>query len=157
MKQLFPILPVVLFLWLTACDSNRIYRQAHDFDQGLWHKDSIPAFTFRVEDTAPKNLLLHLRNSIAYPWQNIYLTYYLEDSTGRKLATKLINIPLFDSKTGVPKGKGSSIYQHEVSILENHRFPATGSYTFKVAQYMRALELKEILSVGVRVETSSTK
>lgn len=157
MKQLFPILSVVLFLWLAACDSHRIYQQAHDFDEGLWHKDSIPAFTFRVEDTAPKNLLLHLRNSIAYPWQNIYLTYYLEDSTGRKLATELINIRLFDSKTGVPRGKGSSIYQHEVTILENHRFAATGSYTFKLAQYMRALELKEILSVGLRVETSSTK
>ena len=152
MKRLSPILSVVLFLLLAACDGNRVYQQAYEFDKRGWHMDSIPAFTFEVEDNAPKNLVLHLRNSIAYPWHNVYLTYYLEDSTGRELASELINIQLFDPKTGAPQGKGSSIYQHEVSILENHRFPTTGKYTIKVAQYMRELELKEILSVGVRVE-----
>ena len=59
---------------------------------------------------------------------------------------------LFDQKTGKPQGEGSSIYQHSIPLLQNHTFAQPGSYTLKVAQYMRELELKDVLSVGVRVE-----
>ena len=152
MKRLFPTLMVVMLLFLAACDNNRVYQQAYDFEESGWHMDTLPSFTFEIEDSRPKNVLLHVRNSIAYEWRNIYLTYHLQDSTGRELASELINIPLFDPKTGEPKGKGSSIYQHAVPLFENYNFPSTGTYTFTVAQYMRKTELKEILSVGLRVE-----
>jgi len=155
MKRLFPILIVVLVLTLAACDTDRVYQQTYDFDETGWHMDSIPSFSFEIEDAAPKNLKLHLRNSIAYPTYNVYLTYFLEDSTGRELASELINIELFNPKTGAPKGSGSSIYQQEVDILSNYSFPTTGTYTFRVVQYMRELQLKEILSVGLRVEKAS--
>ena len=152
MKRLFPILCVVFVLIVSACDTGRVYQQAYDFDEQGWHMDTVPTFTFEIEDAAPKNVMLHVRNSIAYEWHNVYLMYQLQDSTGKELASELINIELFDPTTGAPKGKGNSIYQKSVPIFENYNFPATGSYTFKVTQYMRELELKEILSVGIRVE-----
>ncbi len=151
MKRFFPILSVAFVLLLAACDGNRVYQQVYDFDENGWHMDSIPSFTFEIEDAAPKNLILHLRNSIAYEWQNVYLNYSLEDSTGREISAELINIALFDTKTGEPLGQGSSIYQHAENILENHIL-TPGTYTFKVTQYMRELELKEVMSVGIRVE-----
>lgn len=152
MKRHFLILCVVFVFILAACDSGRVYQQAYDFDEQGWHMDTIPSFAFEIKDGSPKNLLLNVRNSIAYEWQNVYLMYHLQDSTGSKLASELINVALFDPTTGEPKGKGNSIYQNTVPIFENYSFPATGTYTFKVTQYMRELELKEILSVGVRVE-----
>lgn len=155
MKRSFFALATLLLLTLAACDTNRVYQQAYDFDENGWHMDTIPSFTFEIEDTRPKNLNLHLRNSLAYPFQNVYLTYYLQDSTGKELATELVNIELFDPKTGKPQGEGSSIYQHEVELLHGYQFPYTGSFTFRVAQYMRESALKEILSVGLRVEEIS--
>ena len=142
----------LLSIGLVACDGNRVYQQAYDFEDSGWHLDTIPAFEFQIEDRQPKNLILSLRNSISYPYRNIYLTYYLEDSLGNELASELVNLPLFDEKTGKPFGSGSSIYQHTVGVLNGFSFPGTGRYTFKVAQYMREIELKEVESVGFRVE-----
>ena len=55
-------------------------------------------------------------------------------------------------KTGRPLGEGNSIYQNQISVLQNYRFAKPGSYTFNVAQYTRENPVLEIYSVGVRVE-----
>ena len=151
MKRIFMVGLLALFA-LASCDSNRIYQKAYDFEESGWHMDSIPAFTFEIEDSQPKNVMLQLRNSIAFKNWNFYLTWYLEDSTGRELKTELLNLELFDSKTGEPQGEGSSIYQHSIDLLKEHSFAYPGKYTVRFAQYSRELQLKHILSVGVRVE-----
>lgn len=152
MKHLYSILLLALFIGLASCDNNRIYQQAYDFEESGWSLDTIPSFTFDIEDTEPKNILLNLRNGIDFKNYNIYLTYYLEDNLGAEISSELISIDLFDSKTGRPLGEGSSIYQNQVTVLENYRFPKPGSYTFKVAQYTRENPVMEVYSVGVRVE-----
>jgi gliding motility-associated lipoprotein GldH len=152
MKQTYVVLMLALLIGLASCDTKRVYQQAYDFDDTGWHMDTIPAFTFEIGDTAPKNLLLNLRYGLDYKDYNIYLTYHLEDSTGTKLSSELINLNLFDPTTGRPLGEGSSIYQSQQAILEVYRFPGPGTYTFRIAQYMRYASLEEVYSVGLRVE-----
>lgn len=152
MKHTYLTLLLVLFIGLASCDKNRVYQQVYDFDDSGWNLDTIPAFTFYIADTEPKNLKINLRYGLDYKDYNIYLQYHLEDSTGRELASDLISIDLFDPKTGRPLGAGNSIYQQAAPILENYPFPKAGSYTFKIAQYMREVDLKEVYSVGLRVE-----
>lgn len=152
MKHTYLVLLLVLFIGLASCDKNRVYQQVYDFDDSGWNLDTIPAFTFDIADTEPKNLKINLRYGLDYKEYNIYLQYHLEDSTGKELASELISIDLFDQKTGRPLGEGSSIYQNPASILENYRFPKAGIYTFRIAQYMREIDLKKVYSVGLRVE-----
>ena len=135
-----------------ACDSKRVYEANYDFEDKSWNMDTIPLFTFEIKNTAPKNLLIHLRNTIGFPYQNVYITCLLEDSTGHELTSQLINFQLFDEKTGKPFGKGNSIYQHQQPVLEGYTFPYEGKFSVKAIQYMREVNLREMVSVGVRVE-----
>ncbi len=154
MKNSYLILLLVLFTGLAACDTDRVYQQAYQFEDDGWRVDTIPEFTFDIGDTEPKNILLNLRYGLDYKEYNMYLTYYLEDGQGNELSSELISVDLFDSKTGRPLGEGSSIYQNQIPVLENYSFAKPGSYTFKIAQYTRENPVMEIYSVGVRVEKS---
>jgi gliding motility-associated lipoprotein GldH len=146
--------PLILLLLISfvACDSNRVYEEYHDFNNKTWNLDSIPSFEFSIDNTDPKDLFVNLRNTISYDYQNLYLSYQLIDENGQELEGDLINISVFDEKTGKPFGSGNSIYEQQHKILENYRFPKNGNYVLKIAQYMREVDLKEVVSVGARVE-----
>jgi gliding motility-associated lipoprotein GldH len=135
-----------------ACDSNRVYEEYYDFNDKTWNLDSIPSFEFSIDNTDPKDLFVTLRNTISYNYQNVYLSYQLNNENGQELESDLINISVFDEKTGKPFGSGNSIYEQQHKILENYRFPKGGKYVLKIAQYMREVDLKEIVSVGARIE-----
>lgn len=154
MKQNQWLFLLVLFLFcLSACDKKKVFEGVHDFDSGVWNMDSIPSFVFKIEDrNTPKRILLNIRNSIEFRYQNLYLTYYLTDSTNKELKSELVNVQLFDAITGQPFGKGNSIFQHEVEVLPAYSFPYSGKFKIKIAQYMREADLKYVPSIGLRVE-----
>ena len=147
------ILATILFL-LSSCDGNRVFEGKKDFDDRLWKVDDPAEFQFEIVETDKLyNLLVSVRNSAKYPFQNIYLQYYLQDSTGRVLSKDLKNIQLFNSKTGIPLGKGlGDLYDIEKPILEDYSFNQMGKYTFRIDQFMRQDSLLEVMSVGFRVE-----
>jgi gliding motility-associated lipoprotein GldH len=147
----YPLI-LLFIISLAACDSKRVYEEYYDFNDKTWNLDSIPSFEFSIDNTDPKNLFVNLRNTISYNYQNLYLSYQLNDENGQELESELINISVFDEKTGKPFGSGNSIYEQQHKILENYRFPKSGNYVLKIAQYMRAVDLQEIVSVGARVE-----
>ena len=152
MKNKHWLLGVLLALFLSACDSNRVFEDVYNFDEEGWSMDTIPSFQFEIEDNRPKRVLLNVRNSIEFKTRNLYITYYLIDPKGNEIKSELIDIQLFDAITGKPFGEGNSIFQHEVELLPSHQFNPTGVYTIKVAQYMREANLQNIPSVGVRIE-----
>lgn len=152
MKYSYLVMLLALFAGLASCDKGRVYQQVYDFDDTGWSVDTIPSFTFEIADTEPKNILLNLRYGLDYKEYNIYLKYDLQDSAGNELASELISLDLFDPKTGRPLGEGNSIYQNQISVLQNYRFAQPGSYTFRIAQYTRENPVMEIYSVGVRIE-----
>lgn len=153
MKSALKICLLLLaFTLINSCDRNRVYEEVYDFEEGIWNMDTIPAFNFEITDKAPKRVLINVRNSIEFRSQNLYLTYYLTDEKGNELKSELVNVQLFDAKTGKPLGKGNSIFQHEVEILPSYSFPSIGKYQIKIAQYMREANLENVPSVGVRLE-----
>ena len=152
-KPLFKVCFIALCLFtLNSCDSNRVYEDVYDFEEGIWNMDTIPAFSFEIDDAAPKRVLLNVRNSIEFKTQNLYLTYYLIDETGKEIKSQLVNVLLFDPITGKPLGKGQSIFQHKVEILTDYKLSKLGTYQIKIAQYMREADLAFVPSVGIRVE-----
>ncbi|OEK06451.1 gliding motility lipoprotein GldH [Roseivirga misakiensis] len=153
-KSIFGLLFVSL-LFMMGCDSGRVYEADHDFEELTWNMDSIPDFQFSIEDTAPKDIIFKIRNSLDFPFRNCYMKYTLADTLGNTLKSELINLKLFDEKTGKPFGKGNSVFQHAETILSDYNFPKPGTYILSVAQYMRTTELAGTYSIGVRVEETS--
>ena len=138
----------------TSCDENRVFDENYDFEQKVWLNDTVPSFEFEISDTDQTyNLLWNVRNTIDFPYRNLYVTYYLEDTLGRRLSTDLHNMMLFDSKSGKPYGSGmGDIFSHQIMALPGYRFDTAGVYRIRLEQYMRTDSLKNILSIGVRVE-----
>lgn len=153
MRKLLGITAVCLLL-LTGCDPNTVYNAYEDIDDGQWYEKNAPAFTFRIEDTSiPYNIYYNLRNSLAYPYYNLYLTRYLTDEKGKLIESRLDELILMDPKTGEPRGEGlGDLFDHKVLIKRNYRFPKAGTYTLRIKQYMRQDPLPEVLSVGIAVE-----
>lgn len=137
-----------------ACESNSVFNGKKDFSDKYWSFNDPAEFEFEITETdKPYNFFLNIRNTSKYQFQNIYLQYYLEDSTGMLLSKELKNIQLFNSITGVPLGDGiGDIFDIEKAFLEDYSFQNPGKYKLRIDQFMRQDTLPEILSVGLRID-----
>jgi gliding motility-associated lipoprotein GldH len=146
---------IVITMVFFACDEDRTYEDYRDFDKGIWTVTSLPKFEFSIADTQQRyNVYCNLRNSVSYPFADFRFTYYLKDSIGKTLDTKLMIEYLFDKKSGKPFGESGlgDIYDHQFLILKNHKFKSLGKYAVEFEQFMRTEELEGVLAVGLRVE-----
>ncbi len=152
MKKILFLLGILATCW--ACDKTRVYEQYHDIPNHQWYIDSVQTFSFTIEDTSvPYNIYYNVRNSVAYPYYNLFVTYYLLDPKKKQLQSNLQELLLMDSQTGKPLGDGlGDLFDHQVISISSYRFPVKGTYTFQIKQYMRKDPLPEIMSVGIRVE-----
>ena len=142
-------------LLFSGCDSGRVYEDNIDFQNRIWSAPDIKTFDFHIAQPGLHyNAYINLRNTSEYPHYNIYIRYTLKDSLRNNLKSELININLFDPKTGFPNGKSSAgdIFEHQQIILDMFTFPDSGKYLLSFQQYMRYDSLPEIISVGLRVE-----
>ena len=156
LRQMHFLCLIVILMAFFSCDTSKVYEAHIDYEDAFWHQDSVGIFSFSIEDaTKPYNLRANFRNSLGYPYHNMYYEYILKDEVGNILSEDLKQIFLFDEKTGEPLGNGfGDIFDHSQLILENYTFPSPGNYTAELAQAMRMDSLIFILSVGWRVETS---
>ncbi|GAA4405362.1 hypothetical protein GCM10023187_23640 [Nibrella viscosa] len=148
---------LVVLLALVGCDKNTVYKEYTDIKGGQWYVNDTPSFTFTITDTTEAyNIYYNLRNSISYPYYNLYLTRYLTDAGGTLIESRLDELILMDPKTGKPRGDGlGDIFDHKVLIKRNYLFPHAGDYTLRISQYMRQNPLPDILSVGVTIEKAT--
>jgi gliding motility-associated lipoprotein GldH len=138
-----------------SCDKKTIFNEDNDLKDGKWFIKNELAFKVDIIDaTQPYNIYYKVRNSLIYPFYNLYITRTIFDEKGKKLSEKLDEIILADEKTGEPKGGEGlgDIYDHKVLMLKTYKFPANGKYTFKIKQSMRQNPLSEVISVGLLVE-----
>jgi gliding motility-associated lipoprotein GldH len=150
----FGIILSMTFL-LMACDDNRLYEKNADLANEQWLITEKPSFDFVIDDTSIRyNLYCNIRNEVSYPKANIYLTYYLADSTGKSLQSKLLTQYLFDKKTGKPFGDSGlgDIYDHQIPIASKYEFKHPGKYNVTFEQFMRMDTLPGVLAVGLKVE-----
>jgi gliding motility-associated lipoprotein GldH len=158
--QLFRI--GILFLsiiFLSSCDTKTIYKAHEDIKDGLWYIADTPSFKVEVRDTMQQFHLYYLiRNSIDYPYYNLYLTHRLYDPDGNFISGNLEEIYLSDETTGKPFGNGlGDLFDHKIRFRKNFTFPKPGIYTISVSQTMRQNPLPSIISVGLSVEKTGQK
>ena len=143
---------------LSACGRNSLYERNTDLDKRIWIADSTVSFTFEITDLALSyDIYLNVRNTLSYPYQNLYIQSEMKDANGEVLVEQLNNIQLFDSRSGKPFGKGlGDIFSHEHKAVSGYQFPDTGQYTLILQQYMRRDTVPELLSVGIGVMEESS-
>ena len=153
-KAYVSLVLVVLIGLLCSCEGNKVFEGFRDFKQGFWSQDSVVTFNFKIEDAGLSyNLMAHFRNSQNYPYHNMYYRYALKNDMGTVLDERLMQIFLFDKKTGKPNGGGiGDLFDNSQAILKDYTFYKAGDYSVELKQHMRMDSLPSILSVGWRVE-----
>lgn len=149
----------LFILLLASCDEDRVFEKNHDFHARYWPVSERPQFEFEITDTLQRfNLYCNVRSSLDYPFARIFITYYLQDSSGVLLEKALVSNLLFDEKTGEPMGESGlgDLYDHRIALKKDYRFPYAGKYRISFEQFMRTDTLSGVLAVGVRVERNQT-
>jgi len=151
MRAIYSIIFFTIFL--SSCTEDRYFEKNQDFEDRVWNMDESAKFNFEIDSVElPYRIKLNIRNTMEYPYRNLYIQYNLEYQN-EKLTEKLHEIQLFEGKTGKPYGEPQSeIYSHQLLIQDSVYFPNKGSYTVILNQYMREKELKGMVSVGLRIE-----
>jgi gliding motility-associated lipoprotein GldH len=158
-RNITRIFAYLLIISLLSCDSDAVFKDHTEIEEGLWYVKNEPAFTFEITDASKTyNIYYLVRNSISYPYYNLYLKRFLLNDKKKVVNEALNELILMDERTGKPLGDGlGDLFDHKIVALKNYRFPQAGKYTFKVQQYMRQDPLPAILSMGVSVEPVQQK
>ena len=132
-----------------GCNSRTAFSEYRNVPLQGWDKDSVVCFDVNITDSmATYNVILSLRHTADYPYQNIWffvqnetsgqndtLEYYLADQRGRWLGNG------FGDRKEMP----CLLYEHV-------RFPHGGIYRYAVRQGMRQEWLRGVTEVGLIVE-----
>lgn len=154
------LLLIVLTLCVTACHHDIVYSRFVPVSypngtiasSGGWHVDSVVPFDYAIADkNADYRILLYVRHTERYPYQNMWLfvgdgqrtdtlEFYLADDRGRWLG---------DSHHGFI----------EMSVLyeQHYHFPDTGMYHMTIQHGMRDSLLRGVTDVGIEVIQNGQK
>lgn len=153
MKQLF--LAILVVFTLASCDSDFVYGKDVDMPQSGWHKDSVLVFKTDSLVDLPEILMIgfNIRNNTDYYYRNMYLFVEI-DIPGREKSIR----DTIDHSLMTPDGywkegvEGANIKESMAYYPYAIQNPAIGVYTIKVQQGMRDEILKDVVSVGARIE-----
>jgi len=127
---------IIALLW--SCENNIVFEAKKDFPKRYWTINESAEFTFNIKDTSARyNFYYDIRNTNQYPYRNIYLQYYLQDSS---------------AVTGVPLGDGlGDIFDLQKEFASGIAFDRPGAYKLRIDQFMRKDTLRNVVSIGLRV------
>ena len=158
-KALLIFLNISLLAIISCQQTDRLIDENVVFENQVWEQDKKVSFDFEIKDSDQEyNFNLNLRNSIEYPYRNLYFLYSIKDSIGNLVTSNQQQLLLF-SKSGKPLGTPSGIlgiqigddYYSSNQFLQ-YGFDKPGKYTIDVSQNMRGEEaLSGVMLVGVKV------
>ena len=81
------------FFWVVAiailavgCDTDVVFEQNQEIEDGVWNHEDGVDFEFYIEDTVSlHNFLINLRNGSAYPYSNIYMFVEMDFPNGKPI------------------------------------------------------------------------
>jgi gliding motility-associated lipoprotein GldH len=156
MKYIYIFSIFLLSSLFSGCDSSRIYDTHVDLKNGFWNEKDSLIFDFEIKEKEANelyNIYYNVRYANTYPFHNLYVHYYLSDSTGKNIANELQQMNLFTPTTGEPIGKGlGDLYDAKILAITKYKFPSKGKFSMKVKQYMRQNQLPGINSFGISIE-----
>ena len=153
MKNLF--LAIASILVLTSCDSNFVYGEDKDLPKEGWHQDSVLVFKTDSLIDLPEIIAIgfNIRNNTDYYYRNMYLFCEIQVPGRDEPLRDTIDHSLMTADGYWAEGvEGASIKESTAYYKYAIKTPEKGVYTIKVQQGMRDVVLKDVVSVGARIE-----
>ena len=151
------LIPVLLILFLTACDKKVVFEENVKLPENRWEQNNTILLKADIQDTIlPHNLYLNVRNAGGYQFSNLFLFFTTQSPSGKR-ERDTVELTLADP-SGKWLGDGSGdIYDNRILFKRNFRFPEKGVYQFRLEQAMRVDPLPQIMDAGIRIERASAK
>lgn len=142
----------VLFSILVGCDAQRVFEENKAIPSQSWSANQPVRLLADITDTVqPHNVYVNVRVTSSYAYSNLYL--FLETRyPGGKMSVDTLECLLADEQ-GRWLGKGSgNVWDNQILLKKNVRFPRRGVYSFLISQGMRKDPLADVTDVGLRIE-----
>lgn len=148
-----------ILLLCSFCNGNTLYTAQTKLIDNIWDRQAACSFSVAIQDaTQAYDFYLVLQYMPDFPYQNLHITYQLQNEHGKLMSTALINHLLFDPKTGKPLGKGWGKKKClKLPLITNYHFKKPGDYSLALVQFMRIEQLPGIASVGIQLCKSQAK
>ena len=142
---------ITIMLLCCSCGNRTVYTEFYSLSTEGWHQDSAMTYTVAIDDsTASYDLLLVVRHTTQYPYQNLWL--FVDEYMGNMLVHQDTIEAMMADDYGRWLGSGVNRYELPLLYDAQRRFNYSGEYTFRVQQGMRTDWLKGITDVGLVVE-----
>lgn len=146
---------VIYSMFLYGCTGSAGFKEIRDIKNSEWAIAKKEVFVFENKDTLSKQTVNYLvRNSVSYPYYNLYLSHQLSDPNGKVISSGMDEVILFNQKTGKPYGDGlGDIFDNRVVVpkLTSVVLNKMGKYKLTVTHNMRPDPLTGIMSIGLEV------
>lgn len=150
---------VLAVLLLQSCQTNTVYSEYQNLNNGSWNATDTLEFHFpEMDSTSTYNMFINVRNDNGFAFSNLFLITEFSGPTGETVKDTLEYEMAQPDGTWLGKGIGS-IKESKLWFRENVVFPDSGVYHMKVSHAMRKngqisglQELKGITDVGVQIE-----
>ena len=140
------ILLIAFVALLTACTSDIVYSRFMPIPSEKWHVDSVAQFDYTIVDTtADYQLLVYVRHTERYPYQNMWL--FLSNGT----MSDTIEFYLADDRGQWLGNKHHGFIEMPVLIEDSYHYADTGVYHLSVQQAMRDTLLRGITDIGLEI------
>lgn len=149
MTKFWFVVGLMSTLLLASCDGERLYEDFHAFDQGGWEVSDTVAFDLGELDSITGQSLVAVRFTEDFPFSNMYIKLVYRDSSKLVLRDTVWNVPIFDTQSGKPLGKGFGNTYTTYDTLP-FAIPAQ-TKEILLLQYMRQAELLGVEAVGIKV------
>lgn len=150
-KWLFTFVLLPFMGLVSACGNDRIFEDYQGMESLTWGISDTVSFELIPTDTGKVISTIGIKYNDSYEFHNLYVRFLLKDSLDQPLQDSLINIDLYDSKTGKPLGDGFgnifTVYDTLPLKVINEKVPVKVQFI----QYMRRENLKGIESVGLKI------
>jgi len=150
MKNIFLLL--VLYCLISSCSPSFTYEKDISLPENTWSHSNQLAFSFEISDTkALHNLYLDVAHGIEFKTQNLYVQFHTKPPSGETVSD-VVSLELAE-KTGIWFGNcGGDWCDLRIPIQSGVYFKEAGTYTVTIEQYTRTEDLKDVKSIGFRVE-----
>ena len=137
----------------SSCQTAPSYQSIKALPEAGWHQDSVVQLDFSILEPGQRfDLLYQIQYQDVYPFDNVYLKYWLTGPSGDTLISSRDNLFLFQPRVGKPIGIGLANHRMlDAYFLRNILLQDSGQYQVHVRHYMRKEKLEGIRQIGVKL------
>jgi gliding motility-associated lipoprotein GldH len=155
MKRFLFILLVgsIALVHLNGCKQIDLYEYNHPISKNEWSREEPIKGSFTISDTNHLyNIYIVLRHRDAYNYNNIWLNIGLQPPSDT-MSFQKVNLSLGDDSNGWEGVGVGDIWEVRKLISGKPRaFARPGTYYYSIGHIMRDNPLKNVMSVGMRIE-----